>query len=152
MSVILFGWKKVLYLVLWYILLGLVVQSIISLTLMTNTLTVVAKVFSNTLIFFAAKMWVAFAMIAKATHIFFAKNINVFTIFQDRNFKLTLANNFIKFWQLGPDFDDPLRRQCQWDLTNGKADLSPLLWPLCKNVLFLCFKLDCKLFWCFPAI
>ena len=37
---------------------GPVVQSIVSLTssLMTNSLTVVAKVFSNTLVFFAANM------------------------------------------------------------------------------------------------
>ena len=47
---------------------------------------------------------------AKATHIFsakninvFAKNINVFAIFQDRNFNLTLANNLVKLDQLGPD-------------------------------------------------
>ena len=46
---------------------------------------------------FAAKMWVA-----KATHIFFSKNINVFAIFQDRNFNVTFANNFGKFWMTGP--------------------------------------------------
>ena len=61
-------------------------------------LTVVAKVFSDTLIVFAAKMWV------KATHIFSAKNIYVFSIFQDRNLKVTLAKNFIKFWTTGPWF------------------------------------------------
>ena len=33
---------------------------------------------------------------AKATHIFSAKNIYVFAIFQDRNFNVTSANNFIK--------------------------------------------------------
>ena len=32
---------------------------------------------------------------AKATHIFSAKNINVFEIFQDRNFNVMLANNFV---------------------------------------------------------
>ena len=32
---------------------------------------------------------------AKATHIFSAKNINVFAIFQDRNFNVMLANNFV---------------------------------------------------------
>ena len=30
------------------------------------------------------------------------KNINVFAVFQDRNFNATLANNFIKFWTTGP--------------------------------------------------
>ena len=34
---------------------------------------------------------------------FSAKNINVFAIFQDRIFKVVLANNFIKFELLGPD-------------------------------------------------
>ena len=36
-------------------------------------------------------------MHAKDTHIFSAKNVNVFAIFQDRNFNVTLANNFVKF-------------------------------------------------------
>ena len=50
---------------------------------MTHSLTVVDKVFSNTLIFLLQKCA--------------AKNINIFTIVQDRNFKVTLANNFFKF-------------------------------------------------------
>ena len=59
--------------------------------LMVKLLTVVAKVFSNTLIFFCKNVN------AKATHIFSVKNISVFAIFQDRNFNPMLANNFIKF-------------------------------------------------------
>ena len=57
-----------------------VVQGIVSFTssLMTNLLTDIPKVFSNILIFF----W---------------KNVNVFAIFQDRNFNVTLSNNFVKF-------------------------------------------------------
>ena len=51
-------------------------------------------------------MWEAFAMQKLLT--FFQqkikKNINVFAIFQDRNFTVTLANNFVKFEQLGPVF------------------------------------------------
>ena len=54
---------------------------------MTNSLTVVAKVFSDTLIFLLQKC-------AKATHIFSAKDSNVFAIFQDRNFNVMLGNNF----------------------------------------------------------
>ena len=54
---------------------------------MTNLLTVVTKVFSYFDIF-AAK---------NVTHIFSAKHINVFDIFQNRNFNIMLANNFIKF-------------------------------------------------------
>ena len=42
-------------------------------------------------------MWVAFA-----TYIFFTKNINVFAIFQERNFNVTLANNVVTFWTTGP--------------------------------------------------
>ena len=38
----------------------------------------------------------------KATHIFSAKYINVFAIFQDRNFNISLVNNFVKFWTTGP--------------------------------------------------
>ena len=36
-------------------------------------------------------------------HTFFAaKNINVFAIFQDRNFNVSLANILLSFEQLGP--------------------------------------------------
>ena len=75
-----------------------VVQSIVSLTslLMANSLTVVAKVFSYTLIF-CCKNVSSFCN-AKATHIFAAnKNINAFAIFQDKNIKVTLTNSFVKF-------------------------------------------------------
>ena len=54
---------------------------------MTNSLTVVVKILSNTLMFLLQ---------TRATHIFSAKNINVFVIFLDRNFNVTLANNFVK--------------------------------------------------------
>ena len=54
---------------------------VISLTssLMTNSLTVAAKTVSNTLIFLLH---------------FFSTNINVFAVFQDRNFTITSANNW----------------------------------------------------------
>ena len=101
-------------------ILGTVVKSIVSLTntLMTNTLTVVAKVFlllffcfvfffcffffflfffSNTLISLLQNCYSHFFSIKKRK-----KNINVFAIFQDRNFNVTLANNFVKFWRTGP--------------------------------------------------
>ena len=51
-------------------------------------LTVVAKVFSNRLIFSTAK--------CEKLLIFSAKNISVFAIFQDRHFNITLANNFVR--------------------------------------------------------
>ena len=46
-------------------------------------------------------MWVAFAN-AKATHIFFSKNISIYAIFDDQNFNYTLTNNIVSFEQLGP--------------------------------------------------
>ena len=56
---------------------GPVVQSVVSLTssLRVISLTILADSIHNILIFFAEKMWVAFA---KATHIFSAKNIRIF--------------------------------------------------------------------------
>ena len=41
-------------------------------------------------------MWVAF-------HIFFSKNISVYTIFNDKGFNDTLTNDIVSFEQLGPD-------------------------------------------------
>ena len=50
---------------------------------------------------FAAKMWVAFAM-QKLLTFLRQKNMNIFAIFQDRNFTVTLANNIVKFLTAGP--------------------------------------------------
>ena len=58
---------------------------------MTNSFTFVAEVFSNTLTFLLQKCN------AKATHNFNKKNINVFSIFQDSYFNVTLTNDFVKF-------------------------------------------------------
>ena len=46
-------------------------------------------------------MWVAFAK-AKATHIFFSKNISIYAIFNDQSFNDTLTNDIVSFEQLGP--------------------------------------------------
>ena len=63
---------------------------------MINSLNVVTNVFSNTLIFLLQKC--EQLCTAKATHNFFAaKHINVFAMFHDRNFIITLSNNFVKF-------------------------------------------------------
>ena len=66
--------------------LGPVVQSIVSLTsvLMTNSLTIVTKVFSDTLIFLLLKC--EYPLQCKSYSCFFRKNINLFAIFQDKNF------------------------------------------------------------------
>ena len=47
-------------------------------------------------------MWVAFAN-AKATHIFFSKNINVYAIFNDQSFNDALTYDIVSFEQLGPE-------------------------------------------------
>ena len=52
-----------------------------STNLLMNLLMVVARVLSKTLIFLPQK----------------CKNITVFAIFQDRNFNVMFANNFVKF-------------------------------------------------------
>ena len=73
---------------------GPILQSIVSVTssLMTNSLTVVAEIFSNTLIFLLQKC--EYLLHCKSyPHFFQQKNINVFAIFQDRNFNVTLAKN-----------------------------------------------------------
>ena len=61
---------------------------------MTHSLIIEAKVFSNTLIFLLQ---------CKSYLYFFSKTIKVLAIFQDRNLNVTLANNFVKFEQLGPE-------------------------------------------------
>ena len=58
---------------------------------MTNSLTVVAKVFSNTLVFLLQKCE-KFCN-AKSTHIFFSAKISMY----DRNFNVTLANKLLCF-------------------------------------------------------
>ena len=48
-------------------------------------------------------MWVAFANAnAKATHIFFSKNISVYAIFNDQSFNDMLTNDILSLEQLGP--------------------------------------------------
>ena len=45
-------------------------------------------------------MWVAFAN-AKATHIFFSKNISLYDIFNDQSLNDTLTNDIVSFEQTG---------------------------------------------------
>ena len=90
---------------------GPVVQSIVSLTnsLVIKILTVLVSALSNSQVFLL-KMWVAFAN-AKATHIFFSKNISVYAIFNDQSFNDTLTNDIVSFEQLGPE---RLTDGCSW--------------------------------------
>ena len=82
---------------------GPVVQNVDSLTSssMVKTLAVLVSAISNSQVFLLKKMWVAFAD-AKATHIFFSKNISIYAIFHGQSFNDTLTNDIVSFEQLGP--------------------------------------------------
>ena len=57
------------------------------------------------------------------------KNINIFPIFQDRNFNLALANNYL-FWTTEP-----------WTVMKGHAEIHKpliLLYPHLENLYNLC--------------
>ena len=73
---------------------GPLVQSIVSLTssLMTNSLTFVVVVFSNTLIFLMQKNVSSFC-----NHNFQQKISMYLPYFKKRNFNVMLTNNFVKF-------------------------------------------------------
>ena len=77
--------------------LGPVVQSVVSLTssLRVISLTVLADSIYNILIFFAEKMWVAFAH-------FFSKKFRHIRVSLDVNFNESLTNDVVSFEQLGP--------------------------------------------------
>ena len=78
--------------------LGPVVQSVVSLTssLRIISLTVLAGSIYNILIFFAKKMWVAYA------HIFFSKTFQHICVSLDVNINESLTNDIVSFEQLGP--------------------------------------------------
>ena len=84
--------------------LGPVVQSVVSLTssLRVISLTVLADSIHNILIFFAEKMWVAFALQKLLT--FFSKKFQHICISLDVNFNKSLTNDIVSFEQLGPVF------------------------------------------------
>ena len=77
------------------IILGPVVQSVVSLTssLRVISLTVLADSIYNILIFFAGKMWVAFALQKLLT--FFSKKFQYICISLDVNFNESLTNDIV---------------------------------------------------------
>ena len=83
---------------------GPVVQSVVSLTssLRVISLTVLADSIYNIMIFFAEKMWVAFAMQKPLT--FFQQKISAYLRITQVNFNESLTNDVVSFEQLGPDF------------------------------------------------
>ena len=87
---------------------GPVVQSVISLTssLKVISLTDLADSIYNILIFYAEKMWVAFAM-QKLLTFFSAKKIQHICVSLDVNFNDSLTNGVVSFEQLGPGLYSP---------------------------------------------
>ena len=82
---------------------GPVVQSIVSLmsSLRVISLTVLVDSIHNILIFFARKMWVAFALQKLLT--FFQQKFRHICISTNVNFNKLLTNDIISFEQPGPD-------------------------------------------------
>ena len=82
--------------------LGPVVQSVVSLTssLKVISLTILADSIYKILIFFAEKMWVAFALQKLLT--FFNKKYQHICVSFDINFNESLTNDIVSFEQLGP--------------------------------------------------
>ena len=86
--------------------LGPVVQSVVSLmsSLRVISLTVLADSIYNILIFFAEKIWVAFAL-QKLLTFFFSKKFQhiCICVSLDVTFNESLTNNIVSFEQLGPE-------------------------------------------------
>ena len=87
---------------------GPVVQSVVSLmsSLRVISLTVLADSIYNILIFFAEKMWVAFAQqkLHKSYSHFFSKKFQHICISLNVNFNESLTNDIVSFEQLGPEY------------------------------------------------
>ena len=66
------------------------------------SLTVLVDSMYNILIFFAEKMWVAFALQKLLT--FFQQKFQHICVSLDVNFNDTLTNDIVSFQQLGPDY------------------------------------------------
>ena len=83
---------------------GPVVQSFVSLTssLRVISLTVLVDLIYNILIFFAEKMWVAFALQKLLTFVF-SKKFQHICVSLDVNFNESLTNDVVSFEQPGPD-------------------------------------------------
>ena len=88
-------WSGVGVVTVLYKMQGPVVRSVVSLTssLRVISLTVLADSIYNILIFFAEKMWVAFALQKKFQHIYVSLDVN---------FNELLTNDVVSIEQLGP--------------------------------------------------
>ena len=83
---------------------GPVVQSVVSLTssLRVISLTILGDLIYNIIIFFAEKMWVAFALQKLLT--FFQQKISAYCVSLNVNFNESLTNDIVSFEQLGPEY------------------------------------------------
>ena len=83
---------------------GPVVQSVVNLTssLRVISFTILADSIYNILIFFAEKMWVAFAL-QKLLTFFFSKKFQHICVSLDLNFNESLTNDVVSFEQLGTE-------------------------------------------------
>ena len=115
------------------VLLGPVVQSVVRLTssLRVISLTVLADSIYNILIFFAEKMWVAFAL-QKLFTFSSAKKIQHICVSLDENFNETLTNDIVSLEQLGPgSYGDP--KTSQYSCLSGVLRYHTELWPFEKK-------------------
>ena len=112
---LLWGWKLL-------IVQGPVFQSIVSLTSLFRVipLTVLADSIHNILIFFAEKMWAAFAL-QKLLTFFFSKKFQHICVSLKVNFNESLTNDVVSFEQLGPGFY-VLYDLCQYNYKSNAED------------------------------
>ena len=108
--------SSILYKMLMHIKgLGPVVQSVFSFTssLKVISLTVLVDSIYSILIFFAEKMWVAFAMQClmqcKSYSHFLSKKFQYICVSLDVNFNVLLTNVNVSFEQLGPEMYNTIR-------------------------------------------
>ena len=64
---------------------------------------------------------------AKATHIFFSKNISVYAIFNDQSFNDTLTNHIFSFEQLGPDVFLPINKNIFINILSNILIMRPVI-------------------------
>ena len=109
----------------------------------------------NILIFFAEKMWAAFALHCKSYSHFFSEKFQNICVSLDVNFNESLTNNIVSFEQLGPEFQRvsrlylcahsnclPLFPQCHIYVNYLESSVSSLcficsyrLWDVSKLIL-----------------
>ena len=85
--------------------------------------------------YFAEKMWVAFANAKNYSH-FFNNNISIYAICNDQSLNDTLTNDIISFEQLGPEVFILYQDYTIMDLSTSKCteEFKVLLWTLKSEI------------------